>query len=362
MNVSDCINKLFQMTTDNYIFVYTPPKVGSTSLVTSLRVSLNRSYNIIHIHDEIMLSVLTGIHNVRINDILTFLSNQGRNVFVIDVYRTPVERKMSEYFEKLSPYHFNNTESNISSYNIQRLFDRFNCLFPNLEKGDHYFEQYGIPESDIVPFDFHNKYTLQTVNRVKYIKLRLCDSVLWPSILSSIFQTDIVLISDYKTEDKGVGALYNTFKLQYRLPANFLSLLQDDKYFLFYYSNEERNNYLSFWRSKLDPMPFTPYSAVEYAFYIKLCLENQHINDVQYEHYIDNGCFCPPCTKRRREIYFEAKKGEKRFDKIVHHEQVNEARNEKISIVTTKIKQILRKSMTEKKFTHNQFSINLSHK
>jgi len=58
-NIANSINKLFNTTTNNYIFVYTPPKVGSTTLVTSLRVSLGRSYNTIHIHDETMLSVLT---------------------------------------------------------------------------------------------------------------------------------------------------------------------------------------------------------------------------------------------------------------------------------------------------------------
>lgn len=91
--IEDSVNKLFNTTTDNYIFVYTPPKVGSTTLVTSLRVSLNKSYNTIHIHDEVMLSVLTGINNVRINDIINYLARKGKNVYVIDVYRTPVERK-----------------------------------------------------------------------------------------------------------------------------------------------------------------------------------------------------------------------------------------------------------------------------
>ena len=90
--MEECVNKLFNTATDNYIFIYTPPKVGSTTLVTSLRVSLGKSYNIIHIHDEIMLRVLTGITNVKINDIIHFLSNKGKNVYVIDVYRTPVER------------------------------------------------------------------------------------------------------------------------------------------------------------------------------------------------------------------------------------------------------------------------------
>jgi hypothetical protein len=129
---------------DNYIFVYTPPKVGSTTLVTSLRISLGKSHNVIHIHDEIMLSVLTGINNVKISDIINFLSEQGKNVYVIDVYRTPIERKMSEFFEKISPYHFNNTEQNINNYSFERVNNRFNKLFPHLENGDHYFDKYNI--------------------------------------------------------------------------------------------------------------------------------------------------------------------------------------------------------------------------
>ena len=112
-NIMNATDKLFNQNlniSNNYIFIYTPPKVGSTTLVTSLRVSLGKSFNIIHIHDEVMLSVLTGINNVNINDIINYLANNGKNVYVIDVYRTPIERKISEFFEKLSSYHFNNTE------------------------------------------------------------------------------------------------------------------------------------------------------------------------------------------------------------------------------------------------------------
>ncbi len=226
-NITDSINKLFNTATNNYIFVYTPPKVGSTTLVTSLRVSLGKSYNTIHIHDETMLSVLTGINDVKINDIIRFLSNQGKNIYVIDVYRTPLERKMSEFFEKISAYHFNNTSENISKYSIKRISDRFNKLFPHIENGDHYFNNYNISEP--IPFDFEKKYTIQVINNIKYIKLRLCDSDLWANILSNIFQSDIVIIHDYKTEDKGIGSLYNKFKSEYSWQAiepNIIRILQ----------------------------------------------------------------------------------------------------------------------------------------
>lgn len=358
-NIADTINKLFNTTTNNYIFVYTPPKVGSTTLVTSLRVSLGKSYNTIHIHDETMLSVLTGINDVKINDIIYFLSNQGKNVYVIDVYRSPVERKMSEFFEKISPYHFNNTSENINNYSIKRISDRFNKLFPHIENNDHYFDKYEISEP--IPFDFKNKYTIQIINNIKYIKLRLCDSNLWADILSNIFQLDIVIIHDYKTEDKGIGKIYNTFKSEYKIPSNFIELIKNDKYFNFYYNELERIDYLNNWSTRITN-EVIPYTESEYKFYMNLCLENQYINDIDVEHYIDNGCFCKYCSNKRKEIYFRAKAGEKKFEKIIHKEVINEVNNEKIKEISNKIKSTINQQMSKRKFKPNQFTINVSYK
>jgi hypothetical protein len=360
--INEAINKLFKSSISNkYIFVYTPPKVGSTTLVTSLRVSLGCSYNIIHIHDENMLKVLTGIDNVKINDILKFLSNRGDKVYVIDVYRTPIERKMSEFFEKLSPYHFNNTEENISNYSIQRIVDRFNKVFPHIENGDHYFDKYEIPEKEIPLFDFEKKYSIQERNNITYMKLRLCDSNLWANILSNLFKSDIVIIPDYKTEDKGIGELYKKFKSEYKLPTNYIKFIEDDKFFQFYYNENERSVYLESWFLKLNP-EYIPYTDQEFKFYMNLCLENQYINDLQTEHYIDNGCACKFCKEKRREIYFKAKAGETHFEKIIHNEVINEVHNEKLDKISKKIKQLLDVRITRSKFKPKQFAIKISNK
>ena len=66
----EILNKLFNTQNHNYVFIYTPPKVGSTTLVSSLRISLGNTFNVIHIHDDIMLSVLTGVNNVTVNEII----------------------------------------------------------------------------------------------------------------------------------------------------------------------------------------------------------------------------------------------------------------------------------------------------
>ena len=356
MSLEFAINKLFNITTENYIFIYTPPKVGSTTLVSSLRISLGKKYNVVHIHDETMLNVLTGVKDVKINDIINFLSKNGKNVYVIDVYRTPIERKMSEFFEKISPYHFNNSEENIKNYSIKRITDRFNKIFPHIENGDHYMDKYNI--DNVIPFDYVNKYTLQQHNGVKYIKLRLCDSELWSSILTTILKIKIVLITDYTTESKVIGELYKKFKNEYMLPKNFLEMIQNCKYLNFYYNDEERKKYLLFWEKKMCE-EYTPYSHDEYKFYMNLCLENQYINDIHLEHYIDNSCFCNLCSKKRISIYFSAKNGEKNFEKIIHTENVNKEKEiiknkmKLIKLINNQIK------TTKKKIIDNKFKLKL---
>lgn len=318
--IQSAINTLFKFAhnnnNNNYIFIYSPPKVGSTTLTTSLRVSLGNTHNIVHIHDEIMLNVLTGISGISINDIIRFLSDLGKTVYVIDIYRTPIERKMSEYFEKLSPYHFNNTEDNIAStYSMSKIINRFNHIFPHIENGDHYYEQYNIPCP--VPFDFHKKYTHEIIHNINYIKLRLCDISVWPTILSTLFKSEVVVINDYITSSKkSIGALYEQFKAEYTIPYNYLEQIKHNSYLHIYYSESERNNYIQYWTHKMSNISAIPYTVSEYTFYITLCLENQHIVDIHSDHYIDNGCICKQCSQQRTLLYTTTKATGKQPSKL----------------------------------------------
>lgn len=316
---------------NNIIFIYTPPKVGSTTLVSSIRLSASHRYSVIHIHDEIMLNYITGLNeNITINDLIYYNKMLGKNVFVIDVYRTPIERKISEYFEKISCYHFNNSEENINNYKLDLIIKRFNCLFPHLGKGDHYYEKY-----DIIPdtFDFNKKYIHQNINGINYIKLRLNDSNLWGNILSTMLNVDIIILTDYKTDNKIIGNLYNKFKSNYRLPNNYFELVKNDKYFNIYLNEEERNKYLSNWNNKLTNN-FIPFTIDQYDFYINICLENQFYNDYQSEHYVDNGCLCVLCSKKRNQMYIDLKRGLIIKDKIIHNEVINEVKLNRIQKIT----------------------------
>ena len=342
---------------NNIIFVYTPPKVGSTSLVSSIRISASHKFTIIHIHDEIMLNFFTEINSVSINEIIQYNSYIGKNVYVIDVYRTPIERKISEFFEKLSVYHFNNSEENITKYNIKRIIDRFNKVFPYLALGDHYIDKFDIQIPNT--FDFINNFLNINNNNITYIKLRLKDSNNWGSILSKVLCTEIVIVNDYETSNKIIGSLYTIFKNQYKLPSNYLEIIKNDKYLQFYYSEEERNNYIKLWSNKLSDSVL-PYSNSEYIFYVNLNLENQFYNDVQIEHYIDNGCLCKGCSLKRKEIFEMAKKGIIIKEKINHTQIINEIidnTNKKINNINKKI--IINKNKNKFK---NPLNINSSNK
>jgi hypothetical protein len=316
--IKEANNKIIKSETHkNIIFVYTPPKVGSTSLVSSIRLSAADKFVVIHLHDEVMLNYITGINDITINEIVWYNNYIGKNVYVIDVYRTPIERKFSEFFEKISPYHFNNYEEKINNYNINRVITRFNKVFPYLALGDHYIDRFDIGTKK--PFDFENNYLHQKINNINYIKLRLKDSDKWGQILTKLLDTEITMINDYQTNNKTIGVLYQKFKNEYKIPINYFETIKNDYYLSFYYSETERNDYLNSWNSKISNEIVESYSQDEYTFYVNLYLENQHLDDLQFEHYIDNGCLCNLCSGQRIHLLSIAKSGNKINTKIIHH-------------------------------------------
>ena len=95
---------------------------------------------------------------------------------------------------------------------------------------------------------------------------------------------------------------------------------------------------------------------------MNLCLENQYINDIQIDHYIDNGCFCKFCSEKRRNIFFKAKAGENKFEKIIHNQVINEKNNNKMKFISNKLREIIKNQKSRIKYNTNQFNINVSNR
>jgi len=231
LNILIKANELLHITTTHHnkiLFVYSPPKVGSTSIVSSLRIFGLDKIDTIHIHDEEMLQVLGHIKGITINELILFNKYLGKNVYVINIYRSPIERKISSFFEKIGCYHFNTTEQNINKYNVDKIINRFNNIFPYIETGDHFMDKYciTIPES----FDYNKKYSLVKENNITYITLRLKDSSQWGTILTGILGFNICIVKDYESSNKCIKNIYNLFKKVYKIPINFLDQIKKCKY------------------------------------------------------------------------------------------------------------------------------------
>jgi len=303
------------------IFVYSAPKVGSTSIVSSMRLFGAHCFSIIHIHDEEMLYVLSNIKDITINEIIMYNKQLGKDVYVIDVYRSPIERKISNYFEKIGAYHFNNTDDKVNTYNITKVINRFNRILPHLANGDHFMDKYNInlPEQ----FDFVNKFLYIQQNGIKYIKLRLKDSDCWGPILTSIFGIRICIIKDYETANKPIKDIYAKFKANYCIPKNLLDDIMQCKYLNYYYSKEEQDEYYNHWTKKSAPN-FCPFTASEYLLYNELIIENCHIDFIQLEHYMDSGCICQACGLKRAEIGSKIMRGLPITEKVKHEDAKQE--------------------------------------
>jgi len=333
--------------TNKLVFVYSGPKVGSTSIVSSLRIFASDKLNIIHIHDEEMLKVLVHIEGITINELILYNKFIGRNVYVIDVYRNPIERKISAFFEKIGAYHFNTTDENINNYNIHRVINRFNKLLPHLANGDHFIDKYNIT----IPsqFDYHKKYLLVEEHGIKYIKLRLKDSAIWGSILTSLLGIRIHIIKDYESSNKPIKDLYFTFKTVYKIPQNLLENIMLCKYLKYYYSSSELSEYYKKW-SLMSTNNVVSYTPDEYKIYEEISIENSCFDYIQTDHYMDDGCKCMACNLKRKSI---AKKVMNKIS-LTNDDQVKHSHAKKEMIfkqieVSNKINNILLSQQPNKK-------------
>ena len=333
LNISNTENK-------QLIFVYSVPKVGSTTIISSLRIFALNKLDLIHIHDEEMLNVLCHVNGVSINEIILYNKYLGREVFVINIYRSPIERKISAFFEKVGSYHFNTSDQNVNTYNVDKVINRFNNIFGHLDVGDHFIDKYNIPLPE--HFDWNKKYLLVKHNDITYISLRLKDSSSWGQILTELFSTPIKIVKDYESTNKPFKELYKSFKTKYKIPINYLDEINQCKYLNYYYSPIELNEYVQEWRNKSTETKIG-YTLDQYKVYKEITMENTYYDNIQTDHYIDEGCKCKACFLKRTELAFKIMRGLPVSERITHAEakiqliQKRVARANKINEVIQKI-------------------------
>ena len=185
-----------------------------------------------------------GLQGDLYNDIITKSIEKYGRIYIIDSYRTPIERKISSFFQNLHMHVPDTTNTT-----VDRLIDLFNKYY--LKDLEEYhscngtFDHYGIPYW--TSFDFKEGYNIHEVDNKVFIKLRFADIDRWGSYLSEIFGKPIEMVVDNMSEQKAYAELYKEFKAKYKVPCIYLLTVSRDKDFNVYTTPAEKLQYLKNW-------------------------------------------------------------------------------------------------------------------
>jgi hypothetical protein len=230
------------------IFVYCGGKCGSTTLTTTFE----QYYKTMHVHsDEEFKKIKSKQSKYSIFDVIEYNKKTQDKIYIIDSYRTPIERKMAGFFNnihKLLP--------NYKQYKLRDLIHYYNSkqcyTCEEYHSIDEIMNYYKLPLFE--SFDFEKKYNLLVHENIHFIKIRFNDIKNWSEILTNIFNMPIKIKSDNLSETKSYATLYENFKKIYYVPNKYYTqILPNDKHFKIFNTEEEQKKYFEKWKERLLP-------------------------------------------------------------------------------------------------------------
>lgn len=217
------------------IFVYCGGKCGSATLLNTF---IKNGYSTAHTHSNFYwkASHKTDIFNT-IND-----SCKDKKIYIIDSYRTPIERKISSLFQ--------NIKKHLPNYNdltIEEIISFFNSKLINTVEEYHpineVLQYYKLPLFD--KFDFEKRYNIIEKDNIVFIKILFNDINKWNEILSEIINKKIVIFPNNLTNNKNTAELYKKFKDNYKVPKDYINnVLIKDIEFKIYNTTKEQEEYI----------------------------------------------------------------------------------------------------------------------
>jgi hypothetical protein len=226
------------------VFVFCGGKCGSMTLTKTLNNNGDKS---IHLHSNYDYN-----RNIPdkplIFDVIGESCKVYETVYIIDSYRTPIERKISSFFHHIAGY-----QPNYKNAPIQELVDFFNnnLLYTTEEYHsiNDVLNYYNVPL--FTSFNFKKHYNIKKVNNKIFIKILFRDIKHWGKYLSEIFNKPITMHSENLTEKKDTNDLYKVFKKHYKVPKNYINnFLSKDKEFKIYNTPNEQAEYIQMWLAK----------------------------------------------------------------------------------------------------------------
>lgn len=231
--------------TDFYnVFVYCGGKCGSMTLRNTF---INNNYQTIHLHlNADYLAVYKTSYDIF--DLINVSAKKYDTIYLIDSYRTPIERKISSFFQ--------NIHLHIPNYNdltLTQIITDFNTnllyIVEEYLSLNEVLNHYQVPLFTV--FDFEKGYNLIKKENKVFIKILFKDIDKWDTILSSIFQKPITIYPDNLTENKPLNFLYKNFLKEYKVPNAYLEHMKiNDTEFKIYNTKKEQKAYLEKWKKK----------------------------------------------------------------------------------------------------------------
>jgi hypothetical protein len=221
------------------VICLTGGKCGSTTLNATFK---KNGYNSTKIHNIYDYKLQFGDDNL-----IKFINNSASNktLYLIDSYRTPIERKISSFFQNINkhiPDYKNKT--------CEELIDTFNTSYLNHIEEYHsinpIMREYGLEPFDT--FDFKKKYVLIEKGNLVFIKILFSDINEWSDILSEIFNKKIILEPSNISFKKDYFSIYSEFKSKYTTTKYYLEhILKYDREFTIFNTPEQQQKYIEKW-------------------------------------------------------------------------------------------------------------------
>lgn len=268
----------------NYkIFVYCCRKSGSSTLSETF---IRNGFNTLHLHGHEDYSRL--FPSTIEPDLFKLINNCIKyhdEIYFIDVYRTPIERKISSFFQNIT-----NENLNMEPEKIEKLIDNVIYEIENYTSINEVLEHFNLPYFE--HFDFEKKYNLLKYRNINIIKLRFQDINNWESILTDIFKRPIHLVSKNLGEQKKYGDLYKKIKKSYRIHKYMLDYIRNDKESLIYLTQTELNDYINSWETKTKeykniPNDFNPQTYID----LNQDLQENNYDVIRATHHYENYGF-----------------------------------------------------------------------
>lgn len=240
---------VFKKISETQIYLYCTPKCGGSSLHDTLKTK----YKTIHIHSQIFFEEYHQDKDIidnkfKIIDCIEESSKIHDEIFIIDVYRNPIERNMSYFFhiiKELIPDYRNKTTEELIEYFNKNMYFNYN------QSIDEVTRHFNINLYEI-PFDHDKMYLEYKFKNINFIVLHFDYIDQWNNILYKIFKTEFNILNRNIGEKKKYKDVYIDYKKKYKIPNLILDFIEKENNFNYFNNNDKREKYINKWKEKID--------------------------------------------------------------------------------------------------------------